>query len=587
MDVWWERYPGLLEAEKEALDRLGYRWEIDEDARQNGQLVIHVEYPNSKECVWNLRAEFPATYPYFPPIVILEDVALSRHHHPVSKNLCLLARNGEDWQPQHDSLAILLSEQIPKILVTTSSAADTLEDAAQQEDHIGEPLASFVEYADNSVLIVPDEVPDPAVTSGRLSILAKPLPAKERTNGNMQGVVSAILDLERHPLITLDVALPSHTLHLDGYWMRLAKRPVHTDTHLFRRQLVSLMERTIPSFKRNLMTARPGQTLVAGFIYEDETSWRTTGQDWVFLLMTVQAKSKNRNTIPELTMTTIRADRGGEKTWMQRAPILLPMRTKKVLLFGAGSLGSPIALHLARAGLGRLTIIDDDYLQVGNTIRWALGWQYAGLAKVSALKEYIRQNYPYTEVDTQRFILGNLNFAPPNTQGPRSDYEVLREKIIAADVVIDAAASYRVSHFLSDLAVELGKPYVWLTTTHGCEGGIVGRRIPGSEYGCWHCHNFRLSDGSIPLPPDASTGEIQPTGCSQATFVGAGIDSEEIALMASRLAVATLSRDQEAYGDFDWNVGVCEIYRDGRPIAPIWHTSELPIHPDCCICAKK
>jgi ubiquitin-protein ligase len=587
METWWERYPNLLDAEQRALDRAGYAWKIDETARQAGQLVMQVEYPFREGFVWNLRAEFPATYPYFAPTVILADVTLPRHHHPFGKNLCLLAQNGEDWRPQHDSLAVLLSDQLPNLVATASESTAPIEVAAEKEDHIGEPVATFLEYTENSVLIVPDDVPDTAHAHGRLEILAKLEGSQDRMQGQVHGLVSAILDPSGNSLVKLGATLPSHTSLREGYWMRLAKRPDYPDMNAFLLGLYNAMQLALPGFKLELMKAPKGKTLIIGFLFADETTWRLTGYDWVFLNITVAQKAQGRNALPGVTIRAIRADRGGEKSWMQRAPMLAPLRTKQALLFGAGSLGSSVALHLARAGLGGLTVIDQDYLQVGNTIRWALGWRFAGQRKVDALISYIRENYPYTEVDGEKLILGFPNFDHPSTAGPISDYEMLRERIRSVDVVIDAAASFRVSHFLSDLALELGKPYVWLTTTHGCAGGIVGRRIPGSGYGCWNCHILRLTDRSLPAPPENEIQGIQPGGCSQATFIGAGIDSEEIALMASRLAVGTLSQDAKGHVDFDWNVGICEVQRDGRPIAPSWHTSNLPIHPDCNICGTK
>ena len=586
METWWETYPGLLEAEQTALDRAGYQWKIDETARQSGQLVIQVEYPYRDGCDWILRAEFPATYPYFAPTVILTDVTLPRHHHPFGKNLCLLAQNGEEWDPRHDSLATLLSEQLPEIIATASETAVPLEVAMKKEDHVGEPLSAFLEYTENSVLIVPDGVPEAVHINGRLEILARPESGQDRTQGQVHGLVSAILDRLGNPLVKLGVALPSHTSPREGFWMRLRERPNYEDMNAYLTGLCRTMCVALPAFQQELMKAPKGKTLIAGFLFVDETTWRSDGYDWVFLNITVFEKAKGQNT-PQITIRPIRADRGGEQSWMQRAPMLTPLRAKKALLFGAGSLGSPVALHLARAGLGELTVIDHDHLQVGNTIRWALGWQYAGLRKVDALSKYIRENYPYTKVDGEKIILGFPNFDLPSPDGPISDYEMLRDRVRSVDVVIDAAASFRVSHFLSDLALELGKPYVWLTTTHGCAGGIVGRRVPGRGQGCWNCHILRLWDQSLPAPPEIEGESIQPGGCSQATFIGAGIDSEEIALMASRLTVATLSGNAEGHMDFEWNVGVCEVYRNGRPIAPSWHTSNLDIHPDCHICGTK
>lgn len=586
MTNWWQLYPFVLEAEQRALDDAGYVWTIDEAARQAGQLVMYVTYSHSEDCVWNLRAEFPATYPYFQPTVILTDVQLPRHHHPIGKNLCLLAQQGEEWAPMRDTLALLLSTQLPDLLATASDAPATLEVASEKEDHIGEPLSAFLEYTENSVLIVPDEAPAAAYAYGRLAILARPTSTKEREQGQIHGLVSSVLDWAGKSLVELNATLPSHTSPREGFWMRLPKRPDFEDMRSLLLKLYNVMKTGTPGFQLELMKAQVGRTLIAGFLFEDETSWRSNGHDWVFLSITVTQKAKGQ-TPPHVNIMPIRADMGGEKSWMQRAPKLATLRSKTALLFGAGSLGSPVALHLARAGLGALSIVDRDHLQVGNTIRWALGWQYAGQRKVDALIGYIHENYPYTVVDGEKFLLGLPNFDLPSPAGPVSDDEILRERIRSADVVIDAAASFRVSHYLSDLAIELGKPYIWLTTTHGCAGGIVGRRVPGSGFGCWNCHILRLGDHSVPNPPEGESEGIQAGGCSQATFIGAGIDSEEIALMASRLAIATLSNGLEGHVDFDWNLGICEIYKDGRPVAPVWHTSELIAHPDCHFCGKK
>jgi molybdopterin/thiamine biosynthesis adenylyltransferase len=593
MATWWERYPDLLEAEQVALNAGGHTWVIDEVARHAGQLVIFVDYPNEDGKIWKLRAEYPETYPYFPPAVFLSEVVLPRHHHPIGKNLCLMARNGEDWLPSHDSLATLLAEQLPKILKikavgeTAVQPSGSSEHVVEQEDNVGEPLSSFLEYAPNSVIIVPDDVPGAEQETGRLAVIAKPTSPHERAAGNISGVLSSILDQDRTPLVSFGVKLPSHTLNLDGFWMRLPGRPAYSDADAFRLGLYQRMTNSIPGFKRELMSSPSGRTFITGFLYEDETTWRMRGHDWLFLLIIVQQKAKNRNSLPPVTIIPVRADWGGEAAWMQRAPMLAPLRKKTVVLFGAGSLGSPVALHLARAGVGELVIIDEDHLQVGNTIRWALGWQHAGQDKVVALASYIAHNYPYTKASGHKFLLGLPNFELSDANALASDYDLIRQLVARTDVLIDASASHRVSHFLSDLAVELGKPYLWLTTTHGCAGGVVGRYIPGSGQGCWHCYNLRLADGSLPLPPSAESEEIQPGGCSQATFIGAGIDSEEISLMASRLAVATLCCGSEGYQDFNWNIGICEAYRGGVPIAPSWYTSALDVHPECHICCKK
>src|SRR3546814_10930583 len=124
---------------------------------------------------------------------------------------------------------------------------------------------------------------------------------------------------------------------------------------------------------------------------------------------------------------------------------------------------------------------------------------------------------------------------------------------------MDSSANQRISYFLSDRTEELGKQYVWLTTTHGAAGGVVGRVVPSKTKGCWHCFQHGLFDKSIRLPANTGSAEVQPGGCSQPTFIGAGLDSDEIALLVARLAVATLSGSEpNGYPDIAERKGVVQ-----------------------------
>lgn len=70
----------------------------------------------------------------------------------------------------------------------------------------------------------------------------------------------------------------------------------------------------------------------------------------------------------------------------------------RVVCIGVGSLGSTVALQLARSGVGHLTLIDPDYLMSANLGRHVLGADDLGLPKVEALQEKIRKDLPTTEV---------------------------------------------------------------------------------------------------------------------------------------------------------------------------------------------
>lgn len=573
MEAWWKRYPNVFEAEKLGLDALGYPWTIDQTAWAAGSLVIHVEFPHAGD-VLKMKAEYPATYPYFPPQVSLSDVIFSRHQHPIGKNLCLLAREGGTWQPRHDTLAVLLREQFPIVeAVNAADAASTF--IADQEDHVGEPFSSFLPYAAHSGIIVPDETPAIEHTAGRFSLKIRPITPIADAIPVVNGIVQTISDSKGMPLVEFSTTLPAFSDSMSGFWMRLPERPVVQSE--FEKHFLELMASNLPAFKKAIGTGKQGKIILAAFVYPDETAWRTNADDWIFLAVKINREAK-RSRPAEYRLQFIQTDWGGEKAWMRRAPALRPLRTKSALIIGLGSLGSPLSLHLARAGISKLDLVDRDFLQTGNSVRWALGWQYAGWHKAFALAHHIALEYPYTLAQAQNVHIGASPPPPPT----KSDYELIRSACMTADVIIDAAANYRVSHFLADLAQELGKPYHWLTTTHGAAGGAVGRIIPGKTEGCWHCFQRHLADGSIRLPADTGSAEIQPGGCSQPTFIGAGIDSEEIALLASRLAVATLcSGEQDGYPDFQWDVSIGDLIQDGNSIAPNWTPYVLKAHHDC------
>jgi molybdopterin/thiamine biosynthesis adenylyltransferase len=580
MQGWWHRYPEAFEAEKIGLTALGCNWKIDEVAKEHGRLVIHIQLLHN-EVPFNLTAEYPDTFPYFPPQVFLEEQQFHRHQHPVGRNLCLLAREGEDWLPGQDTLAGLLQEQLPKILAVNETDLSS-SFVAEIEDHVGEPLSSFITYPMGCAIVVLDACPPRDIPAGRLSLKVRPYQKSDVEEAPpVNGMVTKIADLSRKPLITSEILPPGFSESLEGFWLRLPERPPLKEIPNLANFLVERMKMDLPAFNKAFKAGKRGQVFIAGFVYQDEMTWRATSDDWLFLTIKVQQPEKGLRPV-KASAQFIRADWGGENAWMQRAPALRSVRAKSALIVGLGSLGSPLTLQLARAGVGELHLIDCDQLQVGNTIRWALGWGSAGLPKSLALKNYILNDYPYTQVHAYNVRIGSPT---PGDGCTISDYDRVRLVGEQIDLIIDATANHRVSHFLSDLAKELGKPYLWLTTTHGASGGAIGRIIPGKTEGCWHCFQHSLANGSIRLPTDTGGEEIQPGGCSQPTFIGAGVDSDEIAQLAARLAIATLSRgESNGYPDFSWDVAIGDLQQAGLSIAPDWTPYTLKASAVCSAC---
>lgn len=71
-----------------------------------------------------------------------------------------------------------------------------------------------------------------------------------------------------------------------------------------------------------------------------------------------------------------------------------------VCLIGCGALGSHLAYILARAGVGKLTLIDGDILTWDNVGRHLLGAEFCGLSKAAALRKFLQKQLPHLEVES-------------------------------------------------------------------------------------------------------------------------------------------------------------------------------------------
>src|SRR6478735_4573651 len=123
------------------------------------------------------------------------------------------------------------------------------------------------------------------------------------------------------------------------------------------------------------------------------------------------------------------------------------LKNAKVLVVGAGGLGSPALLYLAAAGVGTLGILDFDTVDESNLQRQVIhGQSDIGKPKAKSAAESIAQINPYVTVNlhTERLDSGNALeiFAP-------------------YDLILDGTDNFATRYLVNDACVLLGKPYVW------------------------------------------------------------------------------------------------------------------------------
>ncbi|MDQ6729161.1 MAG: molybdopterin-synthase adenylyltransferase MoeB [Actinomycetota bacterium] len=155
----------------------------------------------------------------------------------------------------------------------------------------------------------------------------------------------------------------------------------------------------------------------------------------------------------------------------------------KVLLLGAGGLGSPAALYLAAAGVGTLGIVDDDTVDLSNLQRQVIhSSERIGVAKVDSAEQTITALNPDVTVNKYQVRLG-----PDNIMDILPGY----------DIVVDGLDNFPTRYLLNDASVRLQIPVVSAAIL-GFEGQLsVFKPYDGPCYRCL-----------FPVPPPA---ELAPS----------------------------------------------------------------------------
>ncbi|MEP6908780.1 MAG: molybdopterin-synthase adenylyltransferase MoeB [Pseudoxanthomonas sp.] len=171
------------------------------------------------------------------------------------------------------------------------------------------------------------------------------------------------------------------------------------------------------------------------------------------------------------------------------------LEASRVLMVGAGGLGSPAAYYLAAAGVGHLRIADDDVVERSNLQRQILHTEaHIGDYKVDSAKQALSALNPRTRIEpiAERVTSANI--------------ERLLENV---DVVLDGADNFPVRYLLNDACVKLGKPLVY-GAVQQFEGQVsvfdAGRHR--GQAPCYRC-----------LFPEPPSPEFAPS-CAEAGVLG-------------------------------------------------------------------
>jgi len=146
---------------------------------------------------------------------------------------------------------------------------------------------------------------------------------------------------------------------------------------------------------------------------------------------------------------------------------------RRVAIVGCGSLGSKIAVILARSGVGRFLLVDDDLFLPDNLVRHDLDWRAVGTHKADSVGRRIEMVNAAAKPVIRRQRLGG--------QESSGGIESLIESLANCDLIVDATAEPSVFNYLCAAIAVKPKPMVWAEVFGGGFGGLVARHRPSTE----------------------------------------------------------------------------------------------------------
>lgn len=543
MRPWWERDPERLQWELERFTEMG----LDPVHRTDGDsLTINVRIRAAGN--WeNIEFILPAFYPDAMPRAHLHGPLLERHHAP-GGHLCLFPDpEGADWSPSWSTADTLVC-RLRKLLADLRAGDGSV---TESEVPWAEPVTAFYNYNARAVVLTEPlwnlELPAQRGNAWLQTFGSGALICRKATARIGSG---RTLIPEDHPTLSTVAgeAVDDDLTCVAWYALDDPLPP--------------------PGFGTNLADVVPLRILQALF--------RRVKSDPRAALFTFleegPARGQHRRAwvlahIDREDSTTYRAVALGQGQELSpaarhiRLPGLDHLTQQHVAVIGAGSLGSPVAIELAKAGAGQLTIIDDDDYDVGNAVRHVLPVTAAGVKKTEAVAAAAREYNPYVQAE------GIFSRLGPLCRDTDEAVRALRD----ADLVIDTTGSTDVARTATTLRQDVGTLLI-AGLSYGVHGGeILVHRRDGP---CFDCFKLHQEDATIPRPPEsARTDPLTPVACRLPVFPGPGFSATHLAALVTRTAVQELGTGDQPTTIDNW--AIFDLRTDDK------QAGVADVHPDC------
>ncbi|WEA41642.1 ThiF family adenylyltransferase [Lysinibacillus fusiformis] len=271
---------------------------------------------------------------------------------------------------------------------------------------------------------------------------------------------------------------------------------------------------------------------------------------------------------------------------------------KKVIVFGAGSIGGKIAVELVKAGISNLFIVDKDIFDVDNIYRHDLGFESLypskkvdyNYPKSMLMKNRIEISWPHANVES--YFMDVLHFI--------DQYKTL---IKSADLIISALGAPTVELFLNNFihTNNINTPviYSWLDPLG--IGGHVLITNNNSTKGCYRClytteddnNSLHENKASFAAPNQIFTTSM--LGCSNEFTQYSSLDSTDTANLTVRTAINILNKGIDGNPILSWKGDPKQFLKRGYTLSNRFNLSteqleeycKMYVVKNCLVCGRE
>jgi len=441
---WWLARSARLASEKTAIAQLEdtsewltlLKWRATSDLTMCLDFVI-----NHDGTDYYLEMNYPNVFPDAPPMIFSSDRSrISDHQYGAAGELCLEHRP-DNWHPSVTG-ADMISSAYRLLLEERPEGGAVVHAHSAHVGSLGRDMRTklcrlILSDADRSAL---NNLTEHEVT--KLSL-------KKRAVAKVYVASIETIGSEDAPLWRTDIPVPLGGTSLGGLVVRLPSFGP-TDSlspdelakkfaHLGLKELQAVTD----------VAGDPEQLLIG-----DADEWQLL---WFFT-------SKDERKI--IRYSTLKMPPDSQR--LQSAYVNLT--GKRVGLVGCGSVGSMMAVSLARSGVQNFFLIDEDIFFPGNVVRNDLALDGVGVHKANLLKERLLQINPDVDAKLLRLSLGGQESA--------ASMAAALEELQNCDVIVDATADPAAFNMIASVAKRSKTAMIWCQVFAGGIGGFIARARP-------------------------------------------------------------------------------------------------------------